>query len=111
MRKMDKQEFKEMMAEAKEAEREEASVVEEVEYAINNDTGKEVTRLAEEKKPRKRRAKKRVVGNAPAWQRHINDCISLICQEAEEKIKQARALQDEADELLNHAQALGGMIK
>lgn len=116
--KMDKQSWKEEMMEAKEAEKEYinmadvANIPGEVEKAVKNGTGKDITRLAEEKPKRKytRRAKNHDT-DAPAWQRHIKDCIALMLAESIEKSERAKELLEEAQGLADRAAALEDMIK
>lgn len=116
--KMDKQSWKEEMMEAKEAEKEYinmadvANIPGEVEKAVKNGTVKEITRLAEEKSKRKytRKAKNHDT-DAPAWQRHMEDCISLMLEECKEKTEQAVRLLDEGAEIMDRVEALEEMIK
>lgn len=118
MEKMGKQEFKEMMAEAKEAEREE-TIAEQVEVAIKDDAGKEITRLAEPKRSYTRRKKasgqKKIEQEdaevAAARIGAIKTAIIAMSENAEEAIKISKGYMRIAEDLMAKIDVLEGMIK
>ena len=114
--KMTKEQFIESMQNAKESEKAQEikpiKIEKQVKEAIRDNTGADIIRLTEPARKRGRKPRTKEQIKIPtSWRESMKAGIEQMLSESAEKTDQAKALIEEAEELITQAETIGGMIK